>query len=214
MEWWGGKSLIVLNKKLARENSKHAFRSQRQQHEAPALELDDVNLIEDVDTNLIESKYNDLIDGVHEKTIYVKTWKRKTISVETDLKHTMEIVKRRIETKTRIPMDDQHLVAGGRVLLDNIPLKEYGKSGGETIELTVQLLGGVKHKVSVPNQWIPKERKKEKNLNHTLMWEVLKVKSHKQILMKKVVANKKWMSEAMREQEKCGGMTCPNLSSQ
>ena len=56
--------------KLVRENSKHAFRSQRQQHEAPALELNDMNLIEGRDTNPIDGKHNDLINGVHEKTIY------------------------------------------------------------------------------------------------------------------------------------------------
>ena len=111
---------------------------------APALELNGVNLIEDMDTNPIEGKYNDLMNGMYEKTIYVKTWAGKTITVETDLKHTMEIVQRSIEAKINILKEDQHLVARGTVFEDNIPLEDYGISGEETIELTAQLLGGMK----------------------------------------------------------------------
>ena len=90
-----------------------------------------------------------------------KTWKGRTISVEADLKHTMDIVKRRVEAKTRIPMDDKHLVASGKVLKDNIPLKEYGISGGETIELTAQLLGGMKHK-TLSSKTMDTERDKKR----------------------------------------------------
>ena len=60
-----------------------------------------MNLIEDMDTNPIKGQYNDLMNGMYEKTIYVKTWAGKTITVEPDLKHTMEIVRRRIEAKIK-----------------------------------------------------------------------------------------------------------------
>ena len=56
-----------------RESKKHACRSLRQQQrEAPALELDDTLLIGEDGSHPTEGKYNDLIDGRHKKTIYVK----------------------------------------------------------------------------------------------------------------------------------------------
>ena len=157
-----------------------------------------MNLIEDLDTNLIEGKYNDLINGVYEKTKNVKTCDGKTMTAEISLEQTMEIVKRRIEAKTRIPMDDQHLVARGKVLKDNIPLKEYGISGGDTIELTAQLLGGVKHKSLSPKPMDTERDKKRKESEPYI--DVGGLEGEKpQEDPDEVVATKKWMSEAMRE---------------
>ena len=62
-----------IEQKLARKNKKRVFRSPRQQRAAPALELNDAKLTEGMDTNPTEGKYNDLINGVHEKTKNVKT---------------------------------------------------------------------------------------------------------------------------------------------
>ena len=83
-------------------NKKHAHRSQQQ----PLLqthELDNTELNSGVDKMLEEGKYNDLTDGRYEKTIYVKTWKDKTITVKINLKHTVENVKGQIEEKTKNP---------------------------------------------------------------------------------------------------------------
>ena len=179
-----------IEQKLVRENRKHAFRSQRQQREAPALELDDTKLNVGMDEKLEESKYNDLTDGRYEKTIYVKTWEGKTITVEISLEQTMEIAKRQIEAKTRIPKDHQHLVHKGKVLMDNTTLKEYGLSGGETVEMTALLLGGMKHKSLSPTPMDADREKKEKNPNRILMLAGSKMKSHRQHLKKKRLQQK------------------------
>ena len=76
-----------------------------------------MKLNDGMDEKLHEGKYNDPTDGRYEKTIYVKTWKGKTITVEIDLKHTMENVKGHIEAKTKIPKDHQHLASRGKVLM-------------------------------------------------------------------------------------------------
>ena len=125
--------------------------------------------------------------------------KGKTITVETDLKHTMEIVKRRIEAKTRIPMDDQRLVARGKVLKDNITLKDYGISGGETIELTALLLGGTKHKSPSPTPMDTERDKKRKESEPDIDVSGLEGAKPKAEPDEEVVATKKWMSEAMKE---------------
>ena len=91
--------------------------------------------------NLNEGKYNDLTDGRYEKTIYVKTWTGRTVSLETDLNRAVETVKRQLEAKTGIPKDHQHLASRGKVLMDNRTLKDCYISGGETIEMTALLLG-------------------------------------------------------------------------
>ena len=151
-------------------NKKHAFRSSRhQQSEAPALELDGSVLIGENGSNTTEGKYKDLDDNRYEKTIYVKTWEGRTITAKISPERTTEIVKLQIEAKTGIPTDNHHLVARGRVLMDNIPLKEYGLSGGETIEMTAKLLGGMKHKSLSPKPMDSEREKKRKNQNRASM---------------------------------------------
>ena len=81
------------------ENKKHAHRSQ-QQLTLQAHELDDMKLNGGMDEKLDEGKYNDLTDGRYKKTIYVKTWKGKTITVEIASKRTVDTTKRQIQVKT------------------------------------------------------------------------------------------------------------------
>ena len=109
-----------------------------------------------------EYMHNDLNDGKYEKTIYVKTWTGRTITVVFSPERATRFMKKEIERRTGIPTDHQQLVAGGRVLMDNASLQESGLSDGRTIELTAKLLGGMKHKSlsPTPNQWKRKERKK------------------------------------------------------
>ena len=97
-------------------------------------------------SNTSEGMYNDLNDGRYKKTIYVKTWTGRTITVVFSPERATRFMKKEIERKTGIPTDHQQLVAGGRVLMDNASLKEIGFSDGRTIELTAKLLGGVKNK--------------------------------------------------------------------
>ena len=108
-----------------------------------------------------EGKYEDLNDGMYEKTIYVKTWTGRTNTAVFSPERTTRIVKREIEAKTGIPIDNQQLVVGGKVLTDNASMKEYGLSEGRTIEMTAKLLGGMKHKSLSPKP-MDTEREKRK----------------------------------------------------
>ena len=137
-----------------------------------------------------EGQYNDLIDGRYEKTIYVKTWGGRTVSLVTDLDHAVGTLKRQLEAKTGIPKNHQYLMSRGKVLKDSGTLKEYGLSGGETVEMTAKLLGGMKHKSLSPTPMVDRE-KKGKNPSHILMSADMKMKSHRQCLKKKRFQPKK-----------------------
>ena len=83
-----------------------------------------------MDTNPTEDKHNDLILlCVRKDNIRENMERQSDHSPGRSEAH---------DGKKKIPMDDEHLVAGGKVLKDNITLKDYGISGGETTELTVQ----------------------------------------------------------------------------
>ena len=78
------------------------------------------------------------------------------------LESATKIVKREIEAKTGIPIDNQQLMVRGKVFTDNTSMKEYGLSGGETIEMTAKLLGGMKHKSLSPKPMDTEREKKER----------------------------------------------------
>ena len=151
----------MVKQKQIPETEKHAHRSQRQlmlqAHEHGSAELNG-----GMDEMLNEGKYNDLIDGRYEKTIFVKTWTGKTITVDIDLKYIVDTVKGQIEAKTRIPKDHQHLTSRGRVLMDNKTLKDYSVAGEETIEMTALLHGGTKNKSLSPTSMEAERDKKRK----------------------------------------------------
>ena len=111
---------------------------------------------------LNEGMYNDITDDRYEKTIFVKTWTGRTVSVETDLNCAVETVKRQLEAKTGIPKDHQHLASKGKVLEDSRTLKDCYISGGETIEMTALLVGGTKHKSLSPTPMEAEREKKRK----------------------------------------------------
>ena len=117
-----------------------------------------------MDVKLNEGVYNDLIDGRYEKTIYVKSWTGRTVSLVTDLDHAVGTVKRQLEAKTGIPKDHQHLASRGKFLKDSRTLKEYCISDGETVELTALLLGGMKHKSLSPTPMDADREKKKKRI--------------------------------------------------
>ena len=188
-----------IEQKHDRKNKNHAFRSPRQQREAPALELNDTMLIEEDGTYPTEGKYKDLFDGMYKKTIYVKTWTGRTVSLETDLDREVETVKRQLEAKTGIPKDHQHLVSRGKVLKDNRTLKEYGISGGEAIELTGKLRGGMKHKSPSPTPMNTERDKKRKEFEPYIDTSGLENAKSQTESDEEMVRTKKWMTEAMRE---------------
>ena len=123
-------------KQKQERTKKHVFRPFQQQREATALGISEAAPNDEYGSYTSEDKYNDLNDGRYEKTIYVKTWTGRTITVVFSPERATRFMKKEIERKTGIPTDHQQLVAGGRVLMDNTSLKEIGLSDGRTIELT------------------------------------------------------------------------------
>ena len=83
---------------------------------ALAHELNGMKLIDGLDKKHNEGLYSDLTDGRYKKTIYVKTWTGRTVSLETDLEHA-------VEAKTGISKNQQHLASRGKVLTDKRTLK-------------------------------------------------------------------------------------------
>ena len=99
---------------------------------------------------------------MYEKTIYVKTWTGRTVSLATDLDRDVESVKRKLETKTEIPKDHQHLVSKGKFLKDKRMLKYCGISVSEVIQMTGKLWRGAKHKSLSPTPMDTERDKKRK----------------------------------------------------
>ena len=151
-----------------------------------------------------EGKYNDLIDGRYEKTIYVKTWRGRTVSLVTDLDHAVGTLKRQLEAKTGIPKNHQYLTSRGKVLKDSGTLKEYGLSGGETVEMTAQLLGGMKHKSLSSTPMVDWEKKRKESEPYIDVSGLENEKSQA-VLEEEAVPTKKWMSDTMKELKKRTG---------
>ena len=128
----------------------------------------------------------------------MKTWEGRTITAEISPEQTTKIMKRKIEAKTGIPTDDQQLVARGKVLTDNTPLKEYGISGGETIEMTAKLMGGTKHKSLSPRP-MDTERQKRKESEPYIDVGGFEGEKPQTDPDEEIAATKKWMSEAMKD---------------
>ena len=118
----------ITKQKQIEENKKHANRSQ-QQLTLQAHELDDIKLNGGMDEKLDEGKYNDLTDGRYKKTIYVKTWIGKTITVEIGSKRTVDTIKRQTLVKIKIPKDHQYLACRGKALMDKKNVEGLQRSG-------------------------------------------------------------------------------------
>ena len=186
-----------IEQKPTRQNRKRALRSLRQQHAAPALELHDVMLIEDNDTYPTEGMYNDLIDGRYEKTIYVKSWTGRTVSLVTDHDHAVGTLKRQLEAKTGIPKNHQNLTSRGKVLKDSGTLKEYGLSGGESVEMTALLLGGTKHRSLCSTPMADRDKRRKESEPYTDVSGLEDEKSQA-APEEEAVPTKKWMSDNER----------------
>ena len=156
-------------------------------------------LIDEFGLYTSEGKYNDLCDGRYKNTIYVKTWTGRTITVGISLENVTKIVKRRIEAKTGIPTDNQQLVTGGKVFMDNRSLKDYGLSGGETIEMKAKLLGGMKHKSLSPKPMDTEREKKRKESEPCIDVGGLEDENPETNPDDEPTDTKKWMKETMRD---------------
>ena len=172
--------------------------SQQQQQKAIALALGEMAPNDEYGSYTSESMYNDLNDGRYEKTIYVKTWTGRTITVVISPEKDTRFMKKEIERKTGIPVDHQCLVAEGRVLMDNAKFKESGLSDGRTIELTAKLLGGMKHKSLSPKP-METERDKRKESEPCIDVSSLDDGTLMDNQEEDPIETRKWMKEAMKD---------------
>ena len=92
----------------------------------------------------------------------MRTWTGRTITVVFDPERDAKNLKRLAAAKTGIPTESQQLTLGGKVLMDKVQMKEYNISGGETIEMTAKLLGGMKKKSLSPKPMDTERDKKRK----------------------------------------------------
>ena len=146
-----------------KKTKKHALRPfQQQQHAATARLLDDGEFNDEYGPHTSEEERQNLDDGRYEKTIYVKTWTGRTITAVIDPERATKNMKRMIAAKTGVPTASQQLTFGGKVLMDKVLMKDYGISGGETIEMTAKLLGGMKKKSLSPKPMDTERDKKSK----------------------------------------------------
>ena len=67
-----------------------------------------------------------------------------------------------VDKKTETPKEQQHLVGRGRVLKDERKLKEYDIKDGETIELTMLLVGGTKRDETISSKAIEEREAKRR----------------------------------------------------
>ena len=79
-----------------------------------------------------------------------------------DLESEVKNLKRLAAAKTGIPTESQQLTFGGKILTDKVLMKEYNISGGETVEMTAKLLGGMKKKSLSPRTMDTERDKKRK----------------------------------------------------
>ena len=188
-------------KKQKRERTNElVFRpSQQQQQKAIALALGEMAPNDEYGSYTSEGMYNDPNDGRYEKTIYVKTWTGRTITVVISPERATRFMKKEIERKTGIPTDHQRLVAEGRVLMDNAPFKESGLSDGRTIELTAKLLGGMKHKSLSPKPMETERDKKRKESEPCIDVSSLDEGTVVDNQEDEPIETRKWMREAMKD---------------
>jgi len=75
--------------------------------------------------------------------IFVKTLTGRTITIDSEPSMTIAIVRAKIQYKTDILVEHQHLIYGGKPLQDPYMLSDYFIQNGSTLHLVLKLPGGM-----------------------------------------------------------------------
>jgi ubiquitin len=82
------------------------------------------------------------------RQIFVKTLTNKTITLDVEPSHTIEVLKAMIWEKEGIPSDQQRIIFHGRVLGNKRTISNYGIRPESTLHLVLRLRGGMLHESS------------------------------------------------------------------
>ena len=108
-------------------------------------------------------------------------------------------LKRLVEAKTGVPTENQQLAFGGKVFMDKVLMKRYNISGGETIEMTAKLLGGMKKKSLCPKRMDTESHKKRKESEPCIeVGDSLEEENAQTHLDIDLSDNARWIEDAMK----------------
>jgi hypothetical protein len=77
--------------------------------------------------------------------VFVKTLTGKSILIQVEAADTVEHVKGILQERLDIPVDRQRLIYGGKEMVDEMTLSEYGVVTNSTLHLVMRLLGASRH---------------------------------------------------------------------
>ncbi len=71
--------------------------------------------------------------------IFVKTIKGKTMGIEVEPEDTLGYVKKEVQNRTHVPAEEQKFISNGKLLQDDLMLKDLGVEGNDVVQMVTEL---------------------------------------------------------------------------